>query len=320
MPVFGALVRVRAAYRPVSSDHTSSASGAHTDVRAFVRGLFSHWNDVVHEIQHTRAVEGIRGLYRGSTVAFVQIVGETLLSFLVYERASVLGSTLGRLPHWVRVTGSSLVLTLMDLPFEVVLQRCAQLLSRDELRAPWRLYAVPGLLPAVLLRKVWTMGLFLVFPSVLFPRFVAVNGDATPGPEGSNVHTLSFSWAHLLGYVVWNGLSLVVALPLDCIITRLATQRDTQSYAQIDAEDTLNTPVARDAENAPDGAPDDQGEGASHAPPAVLVHLRPSGRPYTTMWDCLTTMLAEEGPTSLTRGAGVALAALLLEHAAAPGQ
>lgn len=173
----------------------------------------------------------------------------------------------------------------------------------------------------MLLRKAWTMGLLLVFQDALLPRFVTVKGDASPGPEGPNVHTFSFSWAHLFGYVVWNGLSLVVALPLDCIITRLVTQRDTQSYAQIDAEDTLDASDARDAENAPGGAPDDdRRESASHAPAAALVRLRPSGRPYTGVWDCLTTMLAEEGPTSLTRGAGIALAALLLEHAAPPGQ
>ena len=145
----------------------------------------------------------------------------------------------------------------------------AQLLSRDELRAPWRLYALPGLLPAMLLRKVWATGLLLLFQDALLPRFVAIKGDATPGPDGPNVHTISFSWVHLLGYVVWNVLSLVVALPLDCIITRLITQRDTQAYAPIDAEDQR---VAEDAEGVQGGAAEvHQDEGRK-----VLEHL-PTG-------------------------------------------
>lgn len=197
----------------------------------------------------------------------------------------------------------------------------AQLLSRDELRAPWRLYALPGLLPAMLLRKVWATGLLLLFQDALLPRFVAVKGDATPGPDGPNVHTISFSWVHLLGYVVWNVLSLVVALPLDCIITRLITQRDTQAYAPIDAEDQRVAEDAEVAEDTPSAARADDGRSeAPRAAPAALVRLRPSGRPYVGAWDCFVTMLAEEGAASLTRGAGVALVALLLEHAAPPGQ
>ena len=179
----------------------------------------------------------------------------------------------------------------------------------------------PGLLPAMLLRKVWATGLLLLFQDALLPRFVAIKGDATPGPDGPNVHTISFSWVHLLGYVVWNVLSLVVALPLDCIITRLITQRDTQAYAPIDAEDQRVAEDAEVAEDAPSAARADDGRSeAPRAAPAALVRLRPSGRPYVGAWDCFVTMLAEEGAASLTRGAGVALVALLLEHAAPPGQ
>lgn len=190
-----------------------------------------------------------------------------------------------------------------------------RVLAPSERRAPWCLYTLPGLLPALLVRKAGTTLLMLAFQQVLFPRVAAAQDDGTPGGEGPNEHTFSFSAAHLAIYLVWNTLALAITLPLDCAITRLATQRDYE-------EDRADYGVAHAYTDAPEGrpAPVDAPRAERGDARAPLVSLRTGRRPYTGLRDCFATMAAEEGPASLTRGAGLAFLALLLVNVGAPAR
>lgn len=330
MPVYGALVRLRATYAPRPRDD-SHRGKADLWYRLLHQAL-PRWSDVLDPIQHTKQQEGWRGLYRGTTLAFVQIVGQSILA----QMALPPDGTEPTQETMRKLFVLTLCFTLVELPFEVGLQRtqihphrlgwwrpltCLEIiLSPSEYRTPWRIYTLPGLLPALLLRKVGATGLTLLFQWMLFPHATSVQSDDTPSSDGPNVHTTSFSVVHLLGYVFWNLLVLAWTLPLDCMITRLATQMIDADYTLVHTEDGPGMPeparqTSRVQESPAPAAPRGSQDTAL-PPPWVMLH--PPSQPYSSLFDCCTTMLAEEGPESLTRGAGVALISLLLQNSGAP--
>lgn len=105
-----------------------------------------------------------------------------------------------------------------------------EVLSYAEYRQPWRLYAVPGLTVAVLLRIVWMGLLSAIVRQLTVP---ALGGLAPPQPagpdqdhyDGPHSGMLEINPLGLTVYILWNVASVALLAPLDCITVRLATQR-----------------------------------------------------------------------------------------------
>ncbi|WFD00881.1 hypothetical protein MYAM1_003636 [Malassezia yamatoensis] len=326
MPVYGALIRVRAEFRPISSPDTEPEVNAWRRVRYWWESWRPQWGDVLEEIQRSYREMGLRSLYRGMTLAFVQITSQTVFSFLLYEQSEKMALQ----PRWLLLLGSSLLLSIVDLPFEVLIQReqvrwwnpwrdLSKILTDQEKREPWRLYFLPGLLYATTARKLIIAFLYLFFEQTFFPGPIPLQDSDAPGSEGPNVDTFSFSWRRLVLYFVWNSISLAFALPLDCITTRLAIQHSPGNYLQLDnASDT-------DRQQAPshdDRLSDQSTAQATHTESSrsepFLGH--PPRKTYTGLLDCFFCMLQEEGLSSLTRGAGITLVTLLVQTAGAPSR
>lgn len=109
MPAYVSLVRLQANYTPTTialPDAVPSASQAPGR-----RGVLAVFRRSLHN-------EGWRGLYTGTAIAFVQIVAKSLLLLLVVRQTDE-----DETVSLVQFMAGSLCIVLMDLPFEVVLQR-----------------------------------------------------------------------------------------------------------------------------------------------------------------------------------------------------
>ncbi|WFD44940.1 hypothetical protein MPSI1_003614 [Malassezia psittaci] len=346
MPVYGALIRVRAEFRPLRNPDAELEMNAWCRVKHLWRSWQPQWGDVLEEIHRSYREKGLRSLYRGMTLAFVQITSQTVLSFLLYEQAEKMALE----PRWLLILASSLLLSIVDLPFEVLMQRyvdsqslthstvthreqvrwwnpcrdLSKVLTDQEKREPWQLFFLPGLLYATMARKLIVTLLFLFFERTFFPGPITLQDSDAPGSEGPNVETFTFSWRRLVLYFVWNCVSLAFALPLDCITTRLAIQNSPGNYLQLDdAQD----PNASETERQQASTEDDRSsiQSTAQATPTERSRseqslLDPPRKTYTGLLNCFLCMLQEEGPSSLTRGAGITLVTLLVQTAGAPAR
>lgn len=223
-------------------------------------------------------------------------------------------------------------------------QSLREVLSDSERSQPWRMYRLPGLLPAVLLRVasvsiLTKLAAMLCLPSEDSP-FVPSDPtqDEYQGPSFESTRTSVFG---MVAYLSIYLLIQLIAVPLECMVVRLATQRpvdqqplhmafaenappDTPSEARPPAADTLSE--GSDAEGEEEDLPM-LVPAASEAPPSAshtleptdepVIALRPcdeqldevasyygtaAAEPYTGLADCFRKMVVEEGYESLYRG------------------
>lgn len=107
-----------------------------------------------------------------------------------------------------------------------------ELLSYSEYAQPWRLYLLPGLLPATLAHTAWIGLVTRLVRHITVPALGGLPAP-TPATDGQTHYsgpssaggTLEVSSIGLAVFVIWNILSVGVLAPLECVMVRLSTQR-----------------------------------------------------------------------------------------------
>lgn len=118
------------------------------------------------------------------------------------------------------------------LPFgpHHIRENLEELLSPAELSQPWRLYTIPGLLPATYAHIAWVGLLTRLVRHILVPNLggLADPTPASPGDTtytGPNSSTKEVNPIFLVLFLAWCGFSVVALSPLEVVGIRLATQR-----------------------------------------------------------------------------------------------
>lgn len=242
---------------------------------------------------------GWRSLYRGT---FLMLIGTAYMLAMDEAFAYFVDTVAHADPEGLFVYLAEFayitVVLLVYIPLDVLfcrtvvypgtLQWCfpraalSQVLTEDERRRPWRLYFIPGVVPATVIH--------ILFLKVLTP----ISSDYTMSPFYDLGAFLAFGQHYdddddepyivradvflLIAHILWTCIVFTIVIPLNCVTTRLMVQRR-PSLAR------SNTP-------------------------RPLVTLRPCAsssdaediKPYTGAWDCFIKMAREEGWRSLTRG------------------
>ncbi|KAL9938656.1 hypothetical protein V8E36_002375 [Tilletia maclaganii] len=261
-PFSGALIRLRANYLPraitlealmedgaergtLPSTFLSERRSA-AKIGPVVSGMYAM-------IMRTKRLEGWAGLYKGAAPQACQLVILTLFIYLFFDvrghgasgsyKAAPAGP--GQFGFFANLI-YMLSATIASLPLQVITHRTVvhprilsvtkigsnlrELLSPNELAQPWRLFLLPGLLPAMLLHLSW-IGIFTrLMRQLLVPALGGLQPPTSAGDNDKTYHgnapsTLEFSTIGLTIYLLWNLLSVAVLAPLECAIVRLAVQR-----------------------------------------------------------------------------------------------
>ncbi|WFD32173.1 hypothetical protein MSPP1_003215 [Malassezia sp. CBS 17886] len=307
MPIVVCLTRLRANYLPKAVSLDNVLEDGRDDERArqySLQALFlqrrrsaAKIGPVVHGVfpmmLRTRRLEGWRGLYTGTTLVVLQLLAGIVLAFVYMlwtgmwrGRIPPLGTLPGRPGQFpaLRLLLVLIALALVALPFDVVVQRTMvhprtinwwrprmalrEVLSPQEIAQPWRLYALPGLLAAVLLRVTWVGFVTMAVRQLTVPALggLPALSPSDPGDDvydGPNSHMLEVSAAGLALYLAWMGASLFLVAPLDCMIVRLATQRPVHQQPLHVAYADAPAPYSHQATVPRGGGPGGGGPGAS---------------------------------------------------------
>lgn len=345
VPVANVLTRLRANYLPhaVSLDHVMEAGREPS--RPSLWGLLFAWRHYenpkigpnirtfIPMARRVYRLEGIRGLYKGTTLVLVQFLVMLVLILLLNQPSAYH-------PNEVRMIAverpfrslcTLIVSVLVLLPTEVLLRRTMvhhaavswrhprtalrQVLSPAEVLQPWRLYIVPGLVPLQLFRhltasymthmvRYWTLPLLEDF----VPQVSRQNKDTFEGPT-SDTFRITF-WGLLL-FVGWSLSVAVLLVPIDCILVRLMTQ-----YDRTTSIDASTAPASHNHQASYEQDVEDEMRATTTAEPVTSLrpcygHDQPTStefgasevQPYTGAWDCACKMYDEEGEESLMRGA-----------------
>lgn len=256
MPFFVSITRLRANYLPkaVSLNNVlNEGEQASMENRTLLHSLFMRTrratakigpvvDGVIPMIWRTKRIEGWRGLYQGSTVLMTWTLGVLILTTIPWFGEQNNESWLLNLTFFNSIL-MELVQSLLVLPFDVVLKRTMvhprrlnwfaprqsmkEVLSASEYKQPWRLFMLPGLLQAVLLRVAFVSTLangaqFLLLspPRPILPS--DPKRDEFEGPSSSSTRVTVLGFAAYLMIVL---LLQLLAVPFECIVVRLATQR-----------------------------------------------------------------------------------------------
>ena len=367
LPIVGALVRHRANYLPKAvSLGNVLQDGQETEPADYARHSLL-WRDarasakigpvvtgVFDMLRRIVRLEGYRGLWKGITLQVVFAVCALLLELLIF------GTLFFVVPpkdvHSMMRPGTQFLIVLYAFLFTAILvpldiltnraivhprllnwrypRAClAEIMSRDELAQPWRLYLVPGMVTGSLARTFWTVVLGALaarvspYPPVALEPQPAAPGDAEySGPSSDSPRISALGIA---AYIVWIAASVCVLTPLNCALVRLSVQRASgqqplhNAYAGA-AEYNHQASVAQ-AEPSPEPA----SRSPDGIPPEPVIALRPCDdsaneaqfgfgappvQPYAGVIDCLRKMVDEEGVESIWRGVVFTLVGALLSH------
>lgn len=344
LPVTNALTRLRANYLPraVSLDSVmEDGRGAEPERTNIFTRLFPKRSERTSKIgpvipglwammQRIRRIEGLRGLFKGATpMSLFMIV--TLLFVASRVDFSYLSS--GHLKpsmqsHPFGDFVFSILLYLAVFPFELLMRRTMtrpdfvdwfhprtalrQVLSPEELLHPWRLYLIPGLVPAVLLRNVVLVRFTLLVRHGLVPAFDRLKNVAPADPkddvfEGPTSALYQISIIGMLTFLLWVGIIACICTVLDCVLVRLMVQYDQAT--------TISGPAPHNHQAHVDVEPTSATEQQLTQEPVLsLRHCHQADdnalnyfgtsqvEPYVGLVDCIQKMYREEGPESLFRG------------------
>ncbi|WFC95621.1 hypothetical protein MBRA1_002272 [Malassezia brasiliensis] len=302
MPFFVSITRLRANYLPKAVSLTNVLNEGELDTiehRSVLRSLLMRAkratakigpvvDGVFPMIARTKRLEGWRGLYQGSTiVASGVFVTYTIGIVFFLSSVTTIDDTMAR-PRtpFVWAVVSELLQALVVLPFDVVLKRTMvhprrlnwfrpreslrEVLSPAELRRPWLLFRLPGLLPAMLLRVSLVSTLSLAADRALLPRYEPLvpsdpAQDDFEGPSSTTTKATVFGFA---AYLIVILLLQLLAVPLECIVVRLSVQRPVAqqplhvAYAQ---NASVPAPSAHSHQASVGAAPEAPQEGAEEA-------------------------------------------------------
>ncbi|WFD36556.1 hypothetical protein MCUN1_003439 [Malassezia cuniculi] len=278
VPFDGALVRHRANYLPkaVSLDNVLQ-DGQETEPGEYVRQTLM-WreqratakigpvvNGVAKMMRRIVRLEGWRGLWKGITLDLVLSMMIMWIQLLLFGSLFLLAPYNGMPagPDGISKTAVvlySMILALFDIPIIVLTNRAIvhprllnwrypkaclrEIMSHDEQRQPWRLYIVPGVFQAVLLKIFWVSVIGTTVRQLTVPALgvVTVPTPVAPGESqysGPSSDTLTISPLGLSVFLVWILISAVVVTPIECVIVRLSVQRPAgqqplhEAYAQV---------------------------------------------------------------------------------------
>lgn len=259
------------------------------------------------------AIEGWRGLFRGTHLLVCTYAVATLLFFFV-PTGIMLAQALANSSKEVGASanvgaGLMIFVSFLLFPVDILIRRtivhpthlnwahpceCLKhILTVQEYKQPWRLFLLPGVTSTCLVRLLISVltslvALFLAPPGrfTILALFVSQTSDyAAVTVHGSAWQALV---RVLLPCLIW-----FVQLPLDNIYVRAATQLSDRSYAAVHGAE----PIVPDKEPIVSLRPcrgnDDPAWtyfGASHV------------EPYTSLVDVFRKIHDEEGNSSLTRG------------------
>ncbi|KAE8216802.1 hypothetical protein CF327_g54 [Tilletia walkeri] len=261
-PFSGALIRLRANYLPRAitlealmedGAERGTLPSAFLSERRSAAKIGPVVSGVIAMILRTKRLEGWAGLYKGAVPTACQLVILTLFIYLFFDvkghgatgsyKAAPAGP--GQFGFFANLL-YMLSAMIASLPLQVITHRTVvhprilsfrnigsnlrELLSPNELAQPWRLYLLPGLLPAMLIHLFW-IGIFTRIVRQLFvPSLGGLKSPPTAGDHDKTFHgnapsTMEISFIGLSIYLIWNGISVLVLAPLECAVVRLAVQR-----------------------------------------------------------------------------------------------
>jgi len=344
LPVTNALTRLRANYLPraVSLDSVmEDGRGPEPERTNIFTRLFPRRKERSSKIgpvvpglwtmmQRIRRLEGLRGLFKGATPMVVLMVVSLLI---VASRVDLAYLSSGNLKpsREIHPFGDfllSIITYLAVFPFELLMRRTMahpafvnwqhprtalrQVLSPEELLHPWRLYMIPGLVPAVLLRNIILVRLTLLVRHGLVPAFDRLKNVTSADPkddvfEGPTSALYQISMIGMLTFLLWVGVIACICTVLDCVLVRLMIQYDQST--------TIPAPAAHNHQAQVDTEPLDAAEQQLTQEPVLsLRHCFQADdtssnyfgtsqvEPYTGLSDCIQKMYREEGLESLLRG------------------
>lgn len=347
VPLFVSLTCYRANYTPkavaLTNDENNESTGNTNADLPFVKSIF--FRDSVHKLgaplqglfstcKRIHAIEGWRGLYRGTWLVLIQ--GLVLLipsMFALYAMYPFNEHTLQNpspIPFGVVIL-LELISFVLVLPVDVLKRRTMvhpkrlcwtrpveslkEVLTAEEYNQPWRLYLLPcvvstKLLQIFIVNFLAPMGRLALAPPILSGIFVSL----VKKRSNSDAISMHWNWFTILLYIIWAFFVLVALLLLDNIYVRATTQRVGPSCAAVQSSRSNSTTTgdsqATVEQNHLSASESEQSE-------EPIVSLRPClgnndpawtffgashVEPYTSIMDMVRKMQNEEGNRSLTRG------------------
>ncbi|WFD04540.1 hypothetical protein MOBT1_003251 [Malassezia obtusa] len=259
MPFFVSITRLRANYLPKAVSLTNVLNEGELESMENRSVLHSFLmrsrratakigpvvDGVLPMIWRTKRLEGWRGLYQGTTIVASGVLvtyAATAIFLLTAVESWDDWNASSRVPFLAAIC-IELLQALVVLPFDVVLKRTmvhprrlnwfapvqsmSEVLSPAEFKQPWRLYRIPGLLSAMLLRVTFVSTLALAADRVFLPR-VEPLVPAGPGQdefEGPSSASTRATVAGFIAYLLFTMALQLLAVPFECILVRLAVQR-----------------------------------------------------------------------------------------------
>ncbi|TFK53157.1 mitochondrial carrier [Heliocybe sulcata] len=240
-------------------------------------------------------VEGKTGLIKGCLPFALKFLMLTV-AYVLYAAPGIFGGYRGNpsLLHGtlLRAAMAACANILITLPFQVISTRCIVtpyqlpwsrplsslrlLLSEAELKKPWLLYAISGLLPALLLMA----GVEVVYDRVqvvFFERYAILPPDGASGVIPLRVFLALATF----------GVKSVITIPLNMVVIRLSVQQ-TNLGGSIQLADP--SPYLEESDSGIRKYSEDED----------VVQLREE--PYTGLVNCLRSIIREEGGLALYRG------------------
>ncbi|WFD44941.1 hypothetical protein MPSI1_003615 [Malassezia psittaci] len=259
MPFFVSLTRLRANYLPKAVSLTNVLSEGEASTAQDQSVLYSLMmrtrratakigpvvDGVIPMIKRTKRLEGWRGLYQGTTIVASGVFFTYTISvilFLGFARSFDSIPLEHREPFIWEIL-SDVMQAVVVLPFDVVLKRTMvhpqrlnwfqpktsmqQVLSLTEYAQPWRLFQIPGLLYAMLLRVTLVSTLSLGAQRCLLPYYEPLqpSDPSQDDFEGPTSASTKATVAGFTAYLIVTLLLQLVAVPLECIVVRLSIQR-----------------------------------------------------------------------------------------------
>lgn len=356
VPVTNVLTRLRANYLPhaVSLDHVMEAGREPEPERRSLWSVVYEWRYYENPkigpnvrtfwpmAKRVYRLEGVRGLYKGTTLTVVQLF-VTLILILLFNQPTVYHPYDVRLiavERPVRSFFTLVITTLVLLPTEVLICRSMvhhanvswrhprtalrQVLSPSEVLHPWRLYLIPGLVQVQLVRQImasymthyvryWTMP--------VLEDFVPQPGRNKDTFEAPSSDTFRVTFFGLLFFLTWCLCAAIVLVPVDCILVRLMTQYDRSTSLDAPGPAFHNDQAAAQAH----ADVEDELRATTSSEPVTSLrpcygHDQPTATefgasevaPYDGVLDCARKMYDEEGSESLMRGATYTIVGYML--------
>lgn len=260
-----------------------------------------------------RALEGWRGLFRGTHLLAYAYAMATVISFFVpigIMFAQALSNQSQEVSASANIGAGLMIFTsLLLFPVDILIRRtivhpthlnwahpceCLKhVLTAQEYKQPWRLFLLPGVTSTCFVRLlISALTSFVAFSLAPPGRFTILTLFYSQETGKGAVIVRWGTWQALLR-VLWQCLVWFVQLPLDNIYVRAVTQRSGPSYAAVRGVEQGVPEKEPIVSLRPCYGNDDPAWthfGASHV------------EPYTSLVDVLRKIRDEEGNSSLTRG------------------